>query len=233
MSNILITGANRGLGLELTRQCLERGDTVVAGCRRPEQAVELQELTAAYGERLHIIQLDVTQEAEVEEAATAVSANIDALDMVINNAGSYPRGERVDGFDGAQMQHVFDVNVTGAMRVTAAFVPLLRRRARGQIINISSQLGSLASMAHNQGDYSYNSSKAALNMVSRKLAHDLRGDGITVIAMHPGWVQTDMGGAHAAITPPESARGILTVAERLTPADSGEFFVYSGEKHPW
>lgn len=232
MENVLITGANRGIGLELCRQLLAQGDLVFAGCRRPLHASQLQAIAAA-NPRLRIITLDVTNDEQVQDAAAIVAGHTDHLNLLINNAGIFPRGERLDGFDAAQMLRVFDVNVAGTMRVTSAFAPLLRRGRNPRIVNISSQLGSLARMDGNWGDYSYNSSKAALNMITRKMSHELGKNGITAVAVHPGWVQTDMGGASATLTVPESARGILTVAAGLTAKQSGQFFTYAGKEHPW
>lgn len=233
MSNALITGANRGIGLELTRQTLTQGSQVMATCRQPAQAAALLSLAKSFNEQLTILPLDVTNDESVKEARTAVSNNFNSLDLLINNAGILHRGEGLDNFDPTKMLHTFDVNVVGAMRVVSRFVDLLHVGTKPRIINLSSQLGSLLSMEKNWGYYSYNSSKAALNMVTRKLAHDLAGAGITVIAMHPGWVQTDMGGPNATISIHDSARGILDMAESLTLKQTGKFFIYSGEEHPW
>ena len=233
MNNVLITGANRGIGLELTHQLLKQGKRVFATCRQPGKADGLQSLLDKFNERLTILPLDVTNDEMVAGVVTAVLTQTPSLDLLINNAGIFYRGEGVDNFDPAKMRHTFDVNVVGAMQVTANFVNLLRRGTNPRIINISSQLGSLLAMDRNWGDVSYNSSKAALNMVTRKLAHDLAGDGIAVIAIHPGWVQTDMGGPNAAVSIPDSAQGILAVAGSLTLEHSGKFYTYSGGEHPW
>ena len=233
MSNVLITGANRGIGLELTRQILNKGDRVFATCRKPAQADGLHSLADTFQEQLTILPLDVTDDEMAIGVRTAVSTQTPSLDLLINNAGILYRGERIDNFEPAKMLRTFDVNVVGAMRVVAQFVDLLRLGTNPRIINISSQLGSLLAMDRNWGDVSYNSSKAALNMVTRKLAHDLAGDGIAVIAIHPGWVQTDMGGPNAAISSPDSAQGILAVAGSLTLEHSGKFYTYSGGEHPW
>jgi NAD(P)-dependent dehydrogenase (short-subunit alcohol dehydrogenase family) len=233
MKQVVITGANRGIGLELTHQLLGRGDRVIASCRQPNEAEILQQWTAQYGEQLLVVALDVTDDTSVQKAREKIESVIDHLDMLINNAGIGAKGETLPAFDAAIMQRVFDVNVTGVMRVTTQFLDLLRRGWEPKLINISSQLGSLQKMRPNWGRYSYNSSKAALNMVTRMLAFDLQEDGIAVRAVHPGWVQTDMGGANAAVTAPVSAAGILKLADDLTLANTGRFYVYSGEEHPW
>ena len=131
------------------------------------------------------------------------------------------------------MQHTFDVNSTGTMRVITQFLPFLEKGDAAKIVNISSQLGSLQTMTRKWGRYSYNSSKAALNMLTRMFAFDLEDKGIAVICIHPGWVQTDMGGTSADITPTESASGILSVIDNLTLAETGQFYTYAGDEHLW
>ncbi len=233
MKQVLITGANRGVGLELTRQLLARGERVIATCREPQQAHLLQQWAEEFGARLLVVALDVTDGASVQAARRTVEDTVDQLDMLINNAGILIKSETLSTFDAAIMQRTLDVNVVGVMRVTTQFLDLLRRGQEPKLINISSQLGSLQKMRPGWGRYSYNSSKAALNMVTRMLAFDLEEEGIAVKVIHPGWVQTDMGGAQAAVTAQESAAGILRLAEDLTLATTGKFQVYSGEEHPW
>lgn len=233
MKHVLITGANRGLGLELARQLLARGDRVIAACRQPDQAQILQQLATQYGDQLLVAAVDVTDDGSVQAARAEIGGTIDHVDLLINNAGILIKTEVLSTFDAVVMQHSFDVNTTGVMRVTTVFLDLLRRGQEPRLINISSQLGSLQKMRPNWGRYSYNSSKAALNMVTRMLAFDLQADGIAVRVIHPGWVQTDMGGAQAAVTVHDSAAGILRLADDLTLADTGKFYVYSGEEHPW
>ena len=233
MKNILITGANRGIGLGLTHQLLIQGNHVFATCRQPARADALQALEDSFSEQLTILALDVTDDESVAAAETAVSAQISSLDILINNAGILFRDETFANFDPELMHKSFDVNVVGVMRVATRFAKLLRQGTEPQMINVSSQLGSLQEMERNKGLYSYNASKAALNMVTRKLAHDLHDAGITVIALHPGWVQTDMGGKGATITVSESIQGILALSDRLNIEDTGKFYTYSGEPHRW
>ena len=233
MKQVLITGANRGVGLELTRQLLASGDRVIATCRQPAQAKTLQQWEDQFGEQLLVLALDVTDDASVQAARMGIESVVDRLDMLVNNAGILIKSETLSTFDATIMQRTLDVNVVGVMRVTTQFVDLLRRGREPKLINISSQLGSLQKMRPGWGQYSYNSSKAALNMVTRMLAFDLQEEGIAVRAVHPGWVQTDMGGAHAAVTAQDSAAGILRLADELTLANTGTFHVYSGEEHPW
>ena len=233
MKQVLITGANRGVGLELTRQLLARGDRVIATCRQPALAQTLQQWVAQFGDQLLNVALDVTDDTSVEAARTVAESAVDHLDMIINNAGILIKTEILSTFEAAVMQRTLDVNVVGVMRVTTQFLDLLRWGGEPKLINISSQLGSLQKMRPNWGRYSYNSSKAALNMVTRMLAFDLEEEGIAVMAVHPGWVQTDMGGPHAAVKPHNSAAGILRLADQLTLNNTGMFLVYSGEEHPW
>ena len=234
MKQILITGANRGIGLEMTRQFVQRGDFVFAGCRQPEQADDLQALSREFPQQLSIVALDVVDDDSVAVAKTAVSSQTNHLDILVNNAGINISGDRLDSNQPAILERTLQVNTIGPMRVITQFVDLLRRGTDAKLINISSQLGSLAAMEQRRwGSYSYNSSKAALNMLTRHLAHDLRSDGITVITMHPGWVQTDMGGKNAAVSVPDSARGIVRVIDNLTLADTNKFYIYTGEEHRW
>jgi NAD(P)-dependent dehydrogenase (short-subunit alcohol dehydrogenase family) len=233
MKRVLITGANRGLGLELARQSLERGDRVIATCRRPAEAQELQQWRMRYGDQLLVVALDVTEDASVRAARAEAGRHLDRLDVLINNAAILVRDETLANFDSAIMQRTFDTNVTGAMRVSKHFLDLLRRGSDPKLINITSQLGSLQKMRANWGQYSYNSSKAALNMVTRMLAFDLEPEGIAVQAIHPGWVQSDMGGAHAAVPAQDSAAGVLRLIDDLSLSNSGMFYVYTGEVHPW
>ena len=233
MKHVLITGANRGVGLELTRQLLARGDRVIATCRQPAQAKTLQHWEDQFGEQLLVLALDVTDDASVQAARMGTESVVDRLDMIINNAGILINSETLSTFDATVMQRTMNVNVIGVMRVTTQFIDLLRRGREPKLINISSQLGSLQKMRPGWGRYSYNSSKAALNMVTRMLAFDLQEDGVAVRAVHPGWVQTDMGGADAAVSAQDSAAGILRLADELNLANTGSFHVYSGEEHPW
>ncbi len=228
-SQLFLTGANRGIGLAIVREALRRGYRVFAGARQPDRAAELQALARAHPDQLILIPIDVADDDSIQAAADQVRAHTDALDVIINNAGVFPRGERLDTLDSRVMLHTYRVNSIGPMIVTQRFHPLLR--AGSKVLNITSQLGSIT--LHMSNHYSYNSSKAALNMLTRILASELRPEGVVAVVVHPGWVQTDMGGPVAPLTPEASARGILNLAERLTLADSGEFFTWEGKKHPW
>ena len=230
MQRTVITGANRGLGLEMTRQCLAAGDQVFATCRDVAAAKELRELKGQ-GD-LTILEMDLKEPAQVISALAEVPRRIGGLDLLLNNAGVMPEGENPTNLDPDTMLDTFRVNCVGPMLVARELLPLLKQGAEPKILDISSQLGSLD---HKQsgGLYSYCATKAALNMLSRALAHDLRRFGITVLAIHPGWVQTDMGGRRAPLAVEDAVRGILRVAATAGLEDSGRFLTWEGEEHPW
>lgn len=232
MKRVLITGANRGLGLALAKESLARGYQVFATCRHPEEADELQALVDDHPERLTTLRLDVTDEESIDTSASAVEFQEGALDLLINNAGTNPDDERPGNLDAETMLYTFHVNALGPMLVAQRHLDLLRAGDDPKILNISSTSGSLTEKSSG-GGYSYCGSKAALNMLTRALAFDLESDGIIVVAIHPGWVQTDMGGSAAPLAPAESARGVLDVAEGLTAADAGAFYTYEGQEAPW
>jgi NAD(P)-dependent dehydrogenase (short-subunit alcohol dehydrogenase family) len=234
MRRVLVTGSNRGLGLEFVRECLARGDFVFAGCRRPRTAADLRALLTAYPQRLVILPLDVTNEESIAASVQAMHQQVDGLDLLINNAGTYPRGETPTTVDATTMLQTFHLNSVAPMIVAQHFLDLLRAGNQPRLVNISSKMGSLWwKEREGGGDYSYCSSKAALNMLTRTLAFDLRSEGIIVAALNPGWVQTDMGGSSADLTPAQSVRGMLDVIERLTEADTSRFFTWEGREHPW
>jgi NAD(P)-dependent dehydrogenase (short-subunit alcohol dehydrogenase family) len=234
MRRVLVTGSNRGLGLEFVRQCLTQGDFVFAGCRKPHSAADLQALVTDYPQRLVILPLVVTDEESVDAAVEAMRQRVDGLDLLINNAGTYPRGETPTTLDAKTLLQTFHLNSVAPVILAQRCLGLLSVGDQPKIANVSSKMGSLWwKEREGGGDYSYCSSKAALNMLSRTLAFDLRPEGIIVVAFNPGWVQTDMGGDTADLTPPESVRGMLDVIARLTQADSSKFLTWEGQEHPW
>jgi len=221
---VLITGANRGIGLEYARQFAAKGFKVIGTARDPADAKEL----AAVAGRVE--PLDVTDAASV----AALAARLDgvAIDILVNNAGMFDRKDvSVDRVDFAMMEQTFAVNTLGPLRVTQALLPNLRAGKRRTIVNMSSQLGSIE---QSNGDwYAYRASKAALNQITRTLSAELASEGFTVVVLHPGWVRTDMGGAGATYTPQESVRGLITVIEKLGRADNGRFYDFKGNPIPW
>jgi NAD(P)-dependent dehydrogenase (short-subunit alcohol dehydrogenase family) len=232
MKRIFITGSNRGIGLELARQCLQRGDLVFASCRQPDQADELQALKAEYPDRLTILQLDITNQAQVEAVAEPLATEVDGLDILFNNAGVSLGGERIGNLEVDSVLNVLYVNSVGPLMVTQSLLDLLRAGQNPKIINVTSQLGSIT-RKRSGGRYSYDGRKAALNMFTRTLAFEVLPDGIITIVMHPGWVQTDMGGSGAPLSVKESAQGILQVTENLTKDDAGRFLQWDGDELPW
>lgn len=231
--NILITGANRGLGLEFARQYLADGASVFAACRSPEQATELRQLAASAQGRLELLALDVTSEASIATATLTLQTLANSLDLLINNAGiadwSGLSSISADGF-----HKVFRTNVCAPVLLTRSLLPLLKRGKSPKVINISSRLGSITWRDPGSiGDYAYSSSKAALNMVTKQLAHDLRADGIVVIAQSPGWVRTDMGGAEAPLSPAQSVSSMKALIARYSHGDSGRFVDYDGKVLPY
>jgi NAD(P)-dependent dehydrogenase (short-subunit alcohol dehydrogenase family) len=231
MPSALITGANRGLGLEFARQYLADGWQVYAACRDPSSASELRRLADASGHNLRILTLDVTNPASVKAAAVKLDGQ--AIDLLLNNAGiGGPRGQTIGNIDYEAWANVLDANTMGPMRVSEAFVDHVARSERKLIVTLTSGMGSLADNTSG-GSIAYRSSKAAVNMVMRSLAHDLAPFGITCVVVNPGWVRTDMGGPHATLTPTESVMMLRRLIETLGPAQSGKFFNYDGREYPW
>jgi NAD(P)-dependent dehydrogenase (short-subunit alcohol dehydrogenase family) len=231
MPTVLITGANRGIGLAFARSFIADGWRVHACCRHPDKAQELRSAAESANAGVGVHRLDVTDGLKV--ASLARELMDEPIDVLINNAGVMgPRGASLGKTDYDEWLPVFGVNVLGPMRMAERFVEHVAASERKLIINISSRMGSIADNTSG-GSYIYRSSKAALNMVSKSLANDLADRGITVVAFHPGWVRTDMGGRNAAITPTESVEGMRDVISRLTPADSGKFLSFDGRELPW
>ena len=230
---VLVTGAARGLGFEYVRQYASRGARVFAGCREPGAASRLAELAGEHPEQVEVLQVDVTDAESIDAAVATIGADGDGcLDVLVNNAGVSPRGEEFSNLDAESMQAVYAVNTIGPMIVAQRCHPLLQASARPRVVNMSSSMGSLAKKDYGR-HYSYASSKAALNMLTRAAAHDLAGDGIIVVALHPGWVQTDLGGLQATLSPRESVEGLVRVIDGLTPEQSSRFLTWQGEEHPW
>lgn len=232
MRRLLVTGTNRGLGLEFVRQCLARGDRVFAACRHPEQATSLQDLLVAHPEQLTILRLEVTDEATVDASLEIVRSLVDGLDLLINSAGVFPRDETPATLDGGTMLHAFHVNAVAPLIITQRFLGLLRAGTNPVVVNIASMMASPANKQEG-GDYSYCASKAALLMLTRALAFDLRPEGIVAVLMFPGWVPTDMSLGEGPLPADESIRGMLQVIEGLTAADVGKFYRWDGSEHPF
>ncbi len=232
MKRILVTGANRGLGLELVRQCLARGDRVFAGCRQPAQADALKSLARTYPAQLTALALDVTEPQSLEASREIAREQVQGLDVLFNNAAIHPGDETIVNVDAEALLCTFHVNAVGPVLVAQCYLDLLKAGDAPQIVNISSEAGSISRMTSHRG-YAYYASKAALNMFTRALAFDENLSGVTVVSLHPGWVRTDMGGPNAHLSPAESAQGILEVSAGLTSADNARFYTFAGEEYPW
>lgn len=233
MQRILITGANRGVGLALVKEYLSRGDVqIFATSRNPDKAEELQQL--AQSEPVIVIPLEINDEDSINASVDLVKQHTDALDLLINNAGinSGDDGARNLGqFKKSSIENVVTTNSVSPVIVTQAYTDMLKKGNNPRIVMISSRMGSMTHAGSNA--LAYRMSKAAMNMAAKVLSLALQDDGITVITTHPGWVQTDMGGQNADITGVESAAGLVKIIEGLSASDTGKFFNYSGEELAW
>jgi NAD(P)-dependent dehydrogenase (short-subunit alcohol dehydrogenase family) len=224
---ILITGANRGIGLALTAELLKGGHRVIATARNPAKAGDLVKLGKAGA--LEIIKLDVTSDESVKAAVAKVKESAGALDVLVNNAGVFPENgdESIFEMKLEYFREAYETNVIGVARVTRKFVALLEKGKNPRIVNISSGAGSVTAKDDN-GYYAYSASKAALNMVTRAMAAEFRPLGICVVAMTPGWVKTEMGGPNAPLAPEESARAIAKTITTLTMEKTSMFIERRG-----
>lgn len=228
----LVTGANRGLGLALVRELLARGDRVVAACRQPGKATALNALAGEHPGRLHVLPLDVAEPKSHAELARELPLVLggERIGLLVNNAGVLHSGERFGKVGAAHLEDSFRTNAMGPFLLTQALAPWLGDGAT--VANITSELGSIAGLAR-FGTPSYNISKAALNMATGLLKHALADRGITVLALHPGWVRTDMGGSGASLPADDSARGLLQVIDGTRIDDSGRYLDWQGQPLPW
>ena len=226
---ILITGASRGMGLELSKQYVAAGARVFAAARTPHQG-ELLRLAEKHPKQVSLITLDVTNEEHLPAAVAAVRAQVDGLDVLINNAGMNLRGQSLGGYTRAVMLETLHTNAVAPVLIGQAFLGLLRKGSRPRLVQISSQVGSFT---WNTGGRSplYAASKAALNMYTRCISHE-SPDLITVV-VHPGWVQTDMGGPSAPLPVTDAVQALRTLIDGLSLADNGHFLNYDGRPHPW
>ncbi len=229
----VITGAGRGLGLGLSKAFAAKGDRVVGTARNPDQSEALSRIAE------RVVTLDVSSDDSIE-AAAAELADLERIDLLINNAGLDGRavGAEVGGRGPLELSREaflaqVDVNAVGPLLVTRALLPMLDRSPQALVVNISSQLGAMSFGADHGGDIGYNASKSALNMVTVRTATELAGRNIAMVSVHPGWVQTDMGGPSASLTIEDSATAIADTVDGLGFADSGRFLRWDGSDHPW
>ncbi|MCC6615611.1 MAG: SDR family oxidoreductase [Anaerolineae bacterium] len=234
MQNVLITGSNRGIGLALTTAYLGRGDRVFAACRNPARASDLQALADTHGSQLVILPLEVGELDSIRAAVALIKEHTDTIDILINNAGinAPQEDQRLDYIDFATMTRLFRVNSFAPLMIAQQCLTLLRRSHHPKVINLSSEMGSIAETDYG-GWYAYCGSKAALNMISRLLANELSRYNVIVAPVDPGWVQTDMGGEDAELAPEDSAAGLVALIDGMTPIDSGKFWRWDGSQYPW
>jgi NAD(P)-dependent dehydrogenase (short-subunit alcohol dehydrogenase family) len=231
MPSVLITGANRGLGLEFARQYLADGWQVYAACRNPASASELRHLAENAGGKLQIMAMDVTDAASIHAAAKDLDGQ--AIDLLLNNAAIIgPRNQTIGNIDYEAWAEAFAVNTMGPMRVSEAFVEHLAKSDLKLIVSLTSGMGSIADNTSG-GSIVYRSTKAAMNMVMRSLAVDLAPRGIVCVVVNPGWVRTDMGGPNATQEPSESIGKLRRLIASLGPEQSGKFFNHTGREFPW
>lgn len=227
--NVVITGANRGIGLGLTKKFLSTGNNVWACCRNPDGARELWELERDYHDKLKLIQLDVTDSNEV--AALAEKLKGVDLDLLINNAGVIAEGPKdLAGLTADSLVKSFNVNTIGPTMVCQALLPVLQKSTAPKVANITSKMGSVAD--NTSGSYyAYRMSKAALNMFNKSFSVDFPK--ITSVVLHPGWVKTDMGGSSAPTEVEASVNGLYQVITGLKKEQSGRFYDMNGKEIPW
>lgn len=231
MPTVLITGANRGLGLEFCRQYADAGWNVLACCRNPAQADGLSALCQRYAS-IQTEALDVTHLDQIDKLSKKLSDA--SIDVLINNAGVYD-DNRNNGFgqlDYQAWQHSLLINTLAPMKMAEIFLPQIIRGDKKLIANVSSLMGSVSDN-DSGGSILYRSSKAALNASMKSLSIELRNQNIGVLILHPGWVQTDMGGANALIDSKTSVSGMCAVINGFTLAQSGAFIKYDGKNMPW
>lgn len=223
MTTILITGANRGIGLAFARLFRERGETVIGTVRRPDEASALR------GLGVRVERLEVTDDGSVAALAARLDEVAAAVDLLIANAGILAEDD-LENLDAARVLEQLDVNAVGPLRVVRALVPSLRRAAAPRVVAVSSVMASMGSMREG-GYYGYRASKAALNAVVRALSFDLAP--MPVVAVHPGYVRTGLTGGRGHLTPEESVADLIGVVDRIDPSMSGRFFDRHGEELPW
>jgi NAD(P)-dependent dehydrogenase (short-subunit alcohol dehydrogenase family) len=220
MGMVCISGASRGIGLELARQYRDRGDHVVAACRKATDGLKKLDVEVVEG-------VDVTDEAAVSKLAKAVGKR--QVDVLVNCAGVLS-SESLADLDFDRMRHQFEVNSLGPLRVTAALRGNFENGSKVAIV--TSRMGSIEDNTSG-GRYGYRMSKCAVNMAGRSLAHDLKDEGVAVAILHPGFVRTDMTGHQGLVDPPESAAGLIARIDELTLETSGGFWHANGERLPW
>lgn len=224
MHTYLVTGGNRGIGLALVRELVSRGHNVIATVREQSKVAEVAKL----GATVHVLEAD--KPASIAALATALRGV--PIDVLINNAGVSDEDRAIGSLSMEAFERVFRTNTFAPPLIAQALLPNLRAGGRKQVLNISSQLGSIAG-ATAGFSYAYNASKAALNMITARMAKDLASEGFVVVSFCPGWNKTDMGGSQAPLDPAVSMKQLLDVADKLTAASNGAYLRHTGEAIAW
>ena len=226
MATWVVTGANRGIGLEFAKQLLAEGHSVIAGVRSPESMKFSHE-------KMSILQLDVSSTSSVHEFAENVKSMSQSIDILVNNAGRMDgRWQSLEDVDPEVSLEVLNVNTIGPLRVSQVLWPLLQASNKGKIANISSLMGSIDDCMSGRS-YAYRTSKTGLNMITKILAVEGKDHNITVTAYHPGWAKTDMGGERAPVPVSVSVKGLIGLIHKQDIAQSGRFFEYTGDELSW
>lgn len=229
MARWVVTGANRGIGLEFVRQLAARGDAVDASARDLGSATELGALAKSHDKvRLHAV--DVRDDASVQAMAKAIGS--DGVDVLVNNAGVMGKMTSLENVDMADALATFDANALGPIRVTRALLPALKKAERPRVAHITSGMGSIGDNTSG-GAYGYRMSKAALNMANKSMSLDLRDRGIIAVVVNPGWVQTDMGGGGAPTPVTESVSRMIAIFDDLKMTRTGTFIDFRGGTIEW
>ncbi len=228
MAVVLITGANRGIGLALVKAYAGRRDRVIACIRATSDRDALDAAVAAAPKWIEVIEMDVSDPLEIARARRRLEA--EPIDVLINNAGiGGPDRQSATDMDFDGLEEAFAINTIAPLRVAAAFLPNVKA-AKGKIVTLSSQMGSNGASADN---LAYRASKQAVNRLMRGLASELKPQGIPVLIVHPGWVKTEMGGEGAQLSPEESAAQLLKLIDKFDIASTGKFLAWNGKELAW
>ncbi len=227
-NTILITGTNRGIGLEFTQQYAADGWNVITCCREPQSAGALQALANTY-KNIEIVTLDVADFVQID--AVALQLKDHKIDVLINNAGVYPDSS-LGNLNYDDWASAFKINSMAPLKMVEAFMPHIVNSRLKKVATLSSKMGSIDDNSGG-GSYIYRSSKTAVNMVMKSLAIDVKTNGVSVVTLHPGWVKTDMGGPNGLVNTQTSVTGLRKVIADLSLANSGKFIAYDGKEIAW
>eukprot|EP00794_Sanderia_malayensis_P014982 gene14982-16527_t len=245
--SVFVTGSNRGIGLELVKQLIKpekAPEHVFAACRSPDKAEDLKKIADEH-KNVHIVKLDVCNMDDIKHAKEVVAKHVGdlGLNVLINNAGMLFRERKLQDVTAEQMMQCYQANTIGPTMLIQEFLPLLQQAskheaskemscAKAAILNMSTKVASITDNGMG-GIYSYRASKIGLNIVNKNLSIELKEDKILAVLLHPGWVQTDMGGSNAITPTEESVAGLLNVAQGLGEKDNGLFYDFKGNPIPW